>query len=72
MAILFVEFSREGYKIGKVIFGIQNRKGFWLKINCSQMKLLNFKNWSSGKLSKIEQHFIEVSDLKIDVITKCQ
>ena len=35
--------------------GIQNQKGFWLKINCSQMKLLNFENWSSGELSKIEQ-----------------
>ena len=25
--------------------GIQNQKGFWLKINCCQMKLLNFANW---------------------------
>ena len=37
--------------------GIQNYKGFWLKINCSQMKLLNFENWSSGELSKIGHHF---------------
>ena len=42
MAIPVVEFSRNGYKIR-----------FWLKINCSQMKLLNFENWSSGELSKI-------------------
>ena len=48
MAILVVEFSREGYKI---------RKNFWLKVNCSQMKLLKFENWISGKLSKIEHHF---------------
>ena len=32
---------------------IQNLTYFWLKINCSQMKLLYFENWSSGKLSKI-------------------
>ena len=25
--------------------GIQTQKGFWLKINCSQMKSLNFVNW---------------------------
>ena len=36
---------------------IQNQKGFWLKINCSQMKVLNFENWSSGELSKIGHHF---------------
>ena len=37
--------------------GIQNEKDFWLKINCSQLKLLNFENWSSGELSKIGHHF---------------
>ena len=37
--------------------GIQNYKGFWLKINCSQMKSSNFDTWSSGKLSKIGHHF---------------
>ena len=26
--------------------GIQNYKDFWQKISCSQMKLLNFENWS--------------------------
>ena len=31
--------------------GIQNQKDFWLKINCSQMKLLNFEKWSSDELS---------------------
>ena len=25
--------------------GMQNLKDFWLKINCSEMKLLNFENW---------------------------
>ena len=29
--------------------GIQNWKGFCLKINCSQMKLLNFENWTNGE-----------------------
>ena len=37
--------------------GIQNYKGFWLKINCSQMKLPKFDNWSDGELSKIGHHF---------------
>ena len=37
--------------------GIQNYKGFLLKNNCCQMKVLNFENWSSGKLSKIGYHF---------------
>ena len=32
--------------------GIQNQKGFWIKINCIQMKLPNFENWSNGELSK--------------------
>ena len=36
---------------------IQNKKGFWLKINCSQMKLLNFEDWSSDEPSKIGLHF---------------
>ena len=57
MAILVVEFSREGYKI-REIFG---------KIYCSQMKLLNFENWSSGEVSKIGHHF-----RKNNVIKKCQ
>ena len=36
--------------------GIQNWKGFCLKINCSEMKLTNFDNWSDGELSKIGHH----------------
>ena len=48
MAIPVVEFSRERCKIRKV---------FGYKIDCSQMKLLNFDNWSNGKLSKIEHDF---------------
>ena len=47
MAMLVLEFSREGYK----------KKGFGSKINCSQMKFLNFENWSTGELSKIEHQF---------------
>ena len=40
MALPVVEFSRQGYKIGKV---------FFIKINCSQMKLLKFENWTNGE-----------------------
>ena len=29
--------------------GIQDWKGFCMKINCSQMKLLNFENWTNGE-----------------------
>ena len=32
--------------------GIQNEKGFWLKINCSQTKSLNFANRCNGEVSK--------------------
>ena len=28
---------------------IQNWKGFCIKINCSQIKLLNFENWTNGE-----------------------
>ena len=44
MAVPVVEFSREGYKIRKV---------FWLKINCSQIKLPTFDNWSCQTLGII-------------------
>ena len=29
--------------------GIQDWKGFCIKINCSQIKLLNFDNWTNGE-----------------------
>ena len=32
--------------------GIQNQKGFGLKINCIQIKLPKFENWSNGEVSK--------------------
>ena len=32
--------------------GIQNQRGIWLKINCSQMKSLYFANWCNGEVSK--------------------
>ena len=48
MAFPVVEFSRQGYKIRKI---------FGKKINCIQMKLPNFENWSNGELSKIGHHF---------------
>ena len=52
--------------------GIQHQKDFWLNINCSPMKLLNFENWSSGEMSKIGHHFRNQSDLKINIIKNCQ
>ena len=53
-------FSSDGYgNTGCGVFkgGIQNYKCFWLKINCIQLKLPNFENWSNGELSKIGHHF---------------
>ena len=38
----------------------------------TQRKLLNLENWCSGELSKIGHRFNNKSDLKIDVIKKCQ
>ena len=36
--------------------GIQNWKGFCIRINCSQMKLLNFENWTiTGSLSSLQK-----------------
>ena len=37
--------------------GLKNQQRVWLKINFSQMKLLNCNNWSDGELSKIGHHF---------------
>ena len=50
-----VQYGISGCGVFKA--GIQNYKGFWLKINCIQMKLPNFENWSNGELSKIGHHF---------------
>ena len=38
----------------------------------NQRKLLNFENWVSGEVSKIEHNFSKYSDLKNDAIKKCQ
>ena len=38
----------------------------------TQRKLLNFENWVNGEVSKIGHHFRKQSDLKIDIIKKCQ
>ena len=35
--------------------GIQNWKGFCIKINCCQMKLLNFENGLTGILSSLQK-----------------
>ena len=38
----------------------------------TQRKLLNFENWLNGEVLKIGHHFSKESDLKNDVIKKCQ
>ena len=45
--------------------GIQNWEGFCIKINCSQMKLLNFENWTNRepqKLAKIRVFKVDYLD----------
>ena len=54
LLFLLLHYGNTGYGVYKG--GIQNWKCFWLKINCSQMKLPNFDNWimaSCQKLSSI-------------------
>ena len=50
---LYNEFAHNRYYgitgCGVFKVGIQNWKGFSIKINCSQMKLLNFENWTNGE-----------------------
>ena len=67
---LSCSYGNTGYEVFKG--GIQNQKSFWLKINCIQMKLPNFKNWSNGELSKFGHHLRKLSDLKPNFIKKCQ
>ena len=62
MAIRVVEFSNGGTKLERVL----------PKNEHTPRKLLHFENWVSGKVSKIGRHFSKLSDLKIDVIKKCQ
>ena len=38
----------------------------------NKRKLLNFENWVNGEVSKTGHDFSKQSDLKIDVIKKCQ
>ena len=47
-------------------------KRFFPKNQHNQRKLLNFENRVNGEVSKIGHHFRKKSDLKIDVIRKCQ
>ena len=39
--------------------GIQNEEGFWLKIDCSQIKLPNLEYWNSGELSKCQNFYFQ-------------
>ena len=47
---------------GIFMAGIQNWKGFCIKINCSQMKLLNFEKWTNGE----PQQLAKIRGLKVD------
>ena len=38
--------------------GIQNWKGFCIKINCTQMKLLNFENWTKGEPQQLAKFIV--------------
>ena len=42
------------------------------RLKHTQRKLLKFENWVSGEVSKIGHHFRKLSDLRINVIKKCQ
>ena len=62
MAIRVVKISSEGTKLER----------FLPKNQHTQRKLLNFENWVNEEVSKIGHHFRKLSNLKIDVIKKCQ
>ena len=51
----FLHYGNTGYGVFKG--RIKKQKGFWLKINCNQMKLPNSDQWSNDELSKIGHHF---------------
>ena len=73
MVIIFISWPTGQYgNTGSGVFkrGVQNSKDFCLRIN--KRKLLNFENWVSGEVSKIGHNFSKYSDLKNDVIKKCQ
>ena len=40
--------------------GIQNWKGFCIKINCSQTKLLTFENWTNGEPHLHKSEFLNL------------
>ena len=40
--------------------GIQNWKGFCIKINCSQMKLLNFESWTDREPQLQKSEFLKL------------
>ena len=66
--VIFVGYVTAGCGV----FKSRDTKFESLKINCSQMKLLNFENWCNGEVSKIGHRFRKWSDLKIDIIKKRQ
>jgi hypothetical protein len=49
----FVRYGNTGCGVFKG--GIQTFKDFWLKFNCSQMKLPNLENWSRDELPKSDK-----------------
>jgi hypothetical protein len=65
-----VEYGNTGYGVVKEV--IQNWTGFWLKINCSQMKLPNFGNWMNGELSTLGIILENKIISKLMLSKKCQ
>ena len=63
MAIRVAEFSSGG---------LQNWKYFCLKINIPKGNYWILRIGLMGEVSEIGHHFSKQSDLKIDVIKKCQ
>jgi hypothetical protein len=56
-----IHFSYGNIHCGVFKGGMQNDKGFGLKINCSQMKSLNFANWFNGEVSKSDKILLSKS-----------
>ena len=58
-AVFAIQYGNTGCGVFKG--GIQIWKCFWLTINCSQMKLLNFANWCNGGVLKSAKIWLSYS-----------
>ena len=62
------EYGNTGCRVGRDT----KLERFLPKNRHDQRKLSNLENWSTSVLSKIGHYFKKYSNLKIDVIKKCQ